>query len=148
MKGESVQKRLIRSMEQAVIHEQGSADEPTLVQCLEKERALLAVPLSQGAEARAAMAATDEAVKAMQERIAELEGLFDRMWEADMRGIKLWREEDPEARDLIWPDRAALMKWLLEKFASHDAKKSEGQPKTPPDVLPGNAWHGGGPVEE
>lgn len=48
----------------------------------------------------------------LRRRLKELEELFDRMWKADQRAIKLWQKENP-GNDNVWPDRAKLMAWLL-----------------------------------
>ncbi len=37
--------------------------------------------------------------------------LFERMWDADMRGIEAWRKAHP-GNDLVMPDRADMMEWL------------------------------------
>ena len=49
--------------------------------------------------------------------VKEQRALFDRMWAADMRGIKLWQAESPEERELKWPGRQELVQWLLERLA-------------------------------
>jgi len=52
------------------------------------------------------------------ERIAELERLFDRRWDADMRAIKMWQAAHP-GNDLVWPDHAEMVVWLLEQLSRH-----------------------------
>jgi hypothetical protein len=47
-------------------------------------------------------------------RAAELQRTFDLRWAADMRAIKRWQEAHP-GNDLVWPDRADLVVWLLER---------------------------------
>lgn len=49
------------------------------------------------------------------EEYDELEKLFDRIHAADIRGIVLWRERSPTERELLQPDRAKLVLWLLEE---------------------------------
>lgn len=51
------------------------------------------------------------------ERLADLEELFDLTWEADMRAVKRWREAHP-GNELVMPDRADMVVWLLETYAS------------------------------
>ena len=45
---------------------------------------------------------------------AELDSLFDRIWAADMRGIKLWQAATGRTR--TWPDGAKLICWLMERI--------------------------------
>jgi len=51
-------------------------------------------------------------ISRLQERIAELEAVFDHRWEADMRAIKMWQEAHP-GNDDVWPDHADLVCWLM-----------------------------------
>lgn len=51
----------------------------------------------------------------------ELQDVFDRSWNADMRAIKAWQAANP-GNDLVWPDRTALVSWLL---AERDAARAE-----------------------
>jgi hypothetical protein len=55
-----------------------------------------------------------EDVERLKSRIAELEAVIDRQWEADMEAIKRWQEKT--GRKLEWPDRKDLVFWLLEKL--------------------------------
>lgn len=48
------------------------------------------------------------------DRVRELDDLFDRRWQADMRAIKRWQGAGP-GRELTWPDHADLVVWLLEE---------------------------------
>lgn len=41
--------------------------------------------------------------------------LFELRWNADMRAIEMWRTGHPE-RELIMPDHADLVTWLLEQL--------------------------------
>jgi hypothetical protein len=45
---------------------------------------------------------------------AELQAVFDLQWKADRRATKLWQEAHPGS-DLVWPDRADLVVWLMEQ---------------------------------
>jgi hypothetical protein len=62
----------------------------------------------------------DEAGTTMKEllepasRAAELQRTFDLRWDADMRAIKRWQAVNP-GNDLVWPDRADLVVWLLDR---------------------------------
>lgn len=51
--------------------------------------------------------------------LAEKQALFDRLWEADMRGIKMWQKANP-GNDLVWPDRAQHVAWVLDQIAKLD----------------------------
>lgn len=42
----------------------------------------------------------------------EIQAVFDRQWAADMRGIKAWQKKNP-GKELVWPDRAYFVEWLL-----------------------------------
>lgn len=47
------------------------------------------------------------------DEVEDLTRLFDLMHEADMRGVTLWRAQNPEALALISPDRGEMVAWLL-----------------------------------
>jgi hypothetical protein len=49
---------------------------------------------------------------AAKQEAAELQQVFDVRWEADMRALRRWREAHP-GNDLVLPDRANLVVWLL-----------------------------------
>lgn len=51
------------------------------------------------------------------ERVAELEALFDTAWQADQRAIKRWREANP-GNDLVSPDRADMVVWLMDELSA------------------------------
>jgi hypothetical protein len=55
-------------------------------------------------------------VEATEER-DDLQRTFDLQWEADQRAIKRWQEAHP-GNDLVWPDRADMVVWLMEQLAS------------------------------
>lgn len=46
----------------------------------------------------------------------ELRQTFDLQWDANMRGIKAWQAANP-GNDLVWPDQAKLVEWLLDRLA-------------------------------
>ena len=48
-------------------------------------------------------------------RECELQAGFDLRWAADMRAIKRWQAAHP-GKDLVWPDHADLVVWLLEQL--------------------------------
>lgn len=52
--------------------------------------------------------------KEKEDKLAELETLFDVTWAADMRAIKQWQAKT--GRVLTWPDSADLTVWLLEQL--------------------------------
>lgn len=45
----------------------------------------------------------------------EMQASFDLRWEADMRAIRRWQAAHP-GRDLVWPDHADLVVWLMEQL--------------------------------
>lgn len=47
--------------------------------------------------------------------LGELQRTFDLRWKADMRAIKMWQAAHP-GNDLVWPDHADLVVWLLEQL--------------------------------
>lgn len=53
----------------------------------------------------------------MQAEIKDMQRMFDLRWEADMRAIKRWQAAHP-GNDLVWPDYADLVVWLLEQLSS------------------------------
>ena len=59
------------------------------------------------------------------DRINEFEASLDLIHDADMRGIELWRQESPTERELIQPDRAQMIFWLLKKIDEKAAANSE-----------------------
>ena len=44
--------------------------------------------------------------------VAEYEATFDAAWEADMRGVQMWREAHP-GNDMVLPDRKRFTAWIL-----------------------------------
>lgn len=48
-------------------------------------------------------------------QLDDLERTFDLIHEADMRAIKIWRKAG-KGRELIMPDRAKMVIWLLEQL--------------------------------
>ena len=52
---------------------------------------------------------------AMAEELEDMQCTFDLRWKADMRAIKRWQEAHP-GNDLVWPDHADLVVWLLEQL--------------------------------
>jgi hypothetical protein len=55
---------------------------------------------------------------------SQLQRTFDLRWDADMRAIKRWQAANP-GNDLVWPDRADLVVWLLDRDAERAAKLKE-----------------------
>jgi hypothetical protein len=53
----------------------------------------------------------DQAKKARAQR-DELQDSFDMRWKADMRAIKKWQAAN-QGNDLVWPDHADLVVWLM-----------------------------------
>lgn len=45
---------------------------------------------------------------------AELETLFDKHWDANLRAIDMWQEAHPED-EAAWPDLKDLLFWLMEE---------------------------------
>ena len=50
-----------------------------------------------------------------QERVEELERLFDLHWKASQRAIKMWQAANP-GNDHVWPDAADLCVWLMDRI--------------------------------
>jgi hypothetical protein len=50
----------------------------------------------------------------------DLQRVFDLQWKADQRAIKRWQEAHP-GNDLVWPDRADMVVWLMEERAALSA---------------------------
>ena len=48
---------------------------------------------------------------------------FNLRWDADMRAIRMWQAET--GRDLVWPDHADLVVWLLRKMDEAGVKLPE-----------------------
>lgn len=55
---------------------------------------------------------------------AELEHLFELQWEADQRAIKRWQAAHP-GNDLVWPDRADMVVWLMQELEIAHAAPAE-----------------------
>lgn len=58
--------------------------------------------------------ALDQAVAELGGEAAQLLETFKLRYDADMRSIKRWQEAHP-GNDLVWPDHADLVVWLLEQ---------------------------------
>lgn len=75
-------------------------------------------PLAQGLSEALGHLDEIKALKADNERLRheneEYERLFNINWDADQRAIKRWQEAHP-GNDLVWPDRADMVVWLLEQ---------------------------------
>ena len=50
----------------------------------------------------------------------ELQATFDLQWKADMRAVAMWHKAHP-GNDLVWPDRANMVVWLLERDERRNA---------------------------
>lgn len=66
-------------------------------------------------------------VKEANDERDELQELFDLEWKADQRAIKRWQAAHP-GNDLVWPDRANMVVWLMEQYDAHvgSSGKSDG----------------------
>ena len=58
---------------------------------------------------------TEHPAHALRVERDELRATFDLRWEADMRAIKMWQEAHP-GNELVWPDHADMVVWLLEQL--------------------------------
>lgn len=56
----------------------------------------------------------EETIASLKAENEELDALFERMWAADMRGIKMWQKKT--GKELTWPSRDKLVLWLLERI--------------------------------
>lgn len=52
---------------------------------------------------------------ALRQEVDELRATFDLRWKADQRAIKRWQKAHP-GNDLVWPDHADLVVWLMEQL--------------------------------
>lgn len=66
-------------------------------------------------------------VLAQAERAVDLQRMFNIRWDAQMRGIKRWQEAHP-GNELVWPDHADLIFWLLGEKAKQNAEKKTDLP--------------------
>ena len=66
--------------------------------------------------------------------IADLRRTFDLMWAADQRAIKAWQEANP-GNDMVWPDRSALTRWLLDQIARLTAPPSASASEEAAELL-------------
>jgi hypothetical protein len=55
------------------------------------------------------------------DRIAKLEGSLRLICDANQRGIKRWQQAHP-GNDLVWPDQAKMVEWMLNRIAELEAK--------------------------
>lgn len=58
---------------------------------------------------------------------AELTALFNLRWKADRRATKRWQEAHP-GNDLVWPDHADMVVWLLEQLDEAEARAEAMRP--------------------
>lgn len=58
-----------------------------------------------------------EAVRELRAENAELRATLELVMAADERAVDAWRAAHPGTA-LVWPDRAALVAWLLEQHAA------------------------------
>ena len=68
----------------------------------------------QAREASARREAADE-IERLQKINSELEDIFEKVWDADMRAIAAWQAANP-GNDMVWPDRSELTLWLLSEI--------------------------------
>jgi hypothetical protein len=58
-------------------------------------------------------------------RERQLQQTFDIRWKADMRAVDRWREANP-GNELVLPDRADLVFWMLENYVPKTELPLEG----------------------
>jgi hypothetical protein len=56
--------------------------------------------------------------------VAEYEAMFDAQWNADMRGVQMWREAHP-GNDMVLPDRANFTSWILAEIVVQRAENEK-----------------------
>jgi peptide subunit release factor 1 (eRF1) len=61
------------------------------------------------------------AVSLVQADCDALQRTFNLQWDADQRAIKRWQEAHP-GNDLVWPDRANMVVWLMEQYDAQGKK--------------------------
>jgi hypothetical protein len=65
--------------------------------------------------------AAADRIEALTAERDELQQVFDFQWEAHVRAVEMWRLEHPD-NDLVLPDTAKLLVWLLEQVDEAKAK--------------------------
>jgi hypothetical protein len=63
-------------------------------------------------------------IKHLTAEVAEYEATFDAAWEADMRGVQMWREAHP-GNDMVLPDRANFTSWILAEIVIQRAENEK-----------------------
>jgi hypothetical protein len=53
-------------------------------------------------------------LREIEAELAERRASFNLRWQADMRAINMWQQAHPERGDLVWPDHADLVVWLMD----------------------------------
>jgi hypothetical protein len=81
---------------------------------------------------------------AAKEEAESLQATFDLEWKADQRTIKRWQEAHP-GNDLVWPDRANMVVWLMEHAKDAGAALFSAIPST---IQPERKFTGPGYLEQ
>lgn len=65
----------------------------------------------------------DEALR----KAGELQRSFDLRWKADRRATEMWQRAHP-GNDLVWPDHADMVVWLLEQLDAAEGLQKQQEP--------------------
>jgi len=71
------------------------------------------------------------------DEIKELERLFDLRYKADMQAIERWHKAGND--ELVWPDHADLVIWLLEQLEKAEKEKVHFRNKLRTEEM--NYWY-------
>lgn len=77
-------------------------------------------------DVNARVAALERENEKLARDVEDYQRSFDLRWKADMRAIELWRAESPVERDLVWPDHADLVVWLMGRLEAQGKREMRG----------------------
>jgi hypothetical protein len=75
----------------------------------------------------AVSAGYDSEIARLREERDDLRATFDVGWAANKRAVKMWQEAHP-GNDLVWPDHADLVVWLMEQLVAKREQDGYGKP--------------------
>jgi hypothetical protein len=75
----------------------------------------IGIHLADGSEPDEDCVKAADTITRLTAEVAEYEATFDAAWEADMRGVQMWREAHP-GNDMVLPDRANFTAWILTEI--------------------------------
>lgn len=89
-------------------------------------RDYVACPVCLSREKAEAIVAKDGEIGRLRAERDELQKLFAMQWDADQRAIKRWQEAHP-GNELVWPDRADMVVWLMEQHVADQQGRDAGK---------------------